>query len=555
MRNGLANAWSILLMAACCGLSLALSAQDHAPMAKISTANFRIAGVIVSKIDGHPLDRARVLLRDTKARQPMQSAVTAAGGKFAFENLGAGKFSLEGVKTGFIGAAYDQHDQYSTAIVTGAGVDTENLILKLSPAAIIGGRVIDEASEPVRQAMITLYRNDHLQGADQIRTVQSEQADDLGAYEFTSLSPGTYFLSVHGQPWYAVHPPSSSDHAGTEGNAETNISVQRSLDVTYPVTYYENATETDEATPIQIRGGEHLQFETQLTPVPSLRLVYHVPGDPNRGFALPQLEQPVFDGVTSLQTTAVFPSPGVVELTGIPAGRYNIHIPGPGTVTQLNGIELSKDGEELNASAAEALSTVRVSVTVPGEPSIPNNLAVGLVQARMAPRDVRPLNPKGEAEIDLVAPGEYEVQAFGGGKQYSIVGLSAEGVQAKGHTLTVPAGASAKVKLTLASGIDIQGVARKATKPFAEAMIVLVPKGPEENRDLFRRDQSDLDGTFSLHDVPPGSYTLVAIENGWDLDWSRPEVIAAYVKRGTSVMVSPSSKTVHVKEAVQVQPK
>ena len=33
-------------------------------------------------------------------------------------------------------------------------------------------------------------------------------------------------------------------------------------------------------------------------------------------------------------------------------------------------------------------------------------------------------------------------------------------------------------------------------------------------------------GTFSLQDVAPGSYTLVAIENGWDLDWSQPGVIA-----------------------------
>jgi hypothetical protein len=38
-------------------------------------------------------------------------------------------------------------------------------------------------------------------------------------------------------------------------------------------------------------------------------------------------------------------------------------------------------------------------------------------------------------------------------------------------------------------------------------------------RDLFRRDQSDLDGTFSLHGVIPGTYTVVAIDNGWDLDW------------------------------------
>lgn len=69
-------------------------------------------------------------------------------------------------------------------------------------------------------------------------------------------------------------------------------------------------------------------------------------------------------------------------------------------------------------------------------------------------------------------------------------------------------------------------------KPFAGAMVVLVPKNVEGNRDLFRRDQSDLDGTFTLRNVTPGAYTLVAIENGWDLDWSQQDVIAVYAKHG-----------------------
>src|SRR5262249_30467887 len=156
----------------------------------------------------------------------------------------------------------------------------------------------------------------------------------------------------------------------------------------------------------------------------------------------------------------------------------------------------------------------KMSVTVPDEPLPPRTLAVGLVQARTPLRGFHPVDAKGEAEIEQVPAGTYEVQVLAGEKQYSVVGLSADGAQVKGHTLTVPAGASATVKLTLAVGVEIQGMAKKAGKPFAEAMIVLVPKDPGEHRDLFRRDQSDLDGTFSLRGVPPGSYALVAIEDG-----------------------------------------
>ena len=50
-------------------------------------------------------------------------------GKFEFNGLAAGKYSLVGAKRGFVTSAYDQHDQFSTAIVTGAGLETEALIL------------------------------------------------------------------------------------------------------------------------------------------------------------------------------------------------------------------------------------------------------------------------------------------------------------------------------------------------------------------------------------------------------------------------------------------
>ena len=87
-------------------------------------------------------------------------------------------------------------------------------------------------------------------------------------------------------------------------------------------------------------------------------------------------------------------------------------------------------------------------------------------------------------------------------------------------------------------------------------MIVLVPKDPEANHDRFRRDQSDLDGSFSLANVIPGSYTIVAIENGWDLDWSEPAVLAHYLVHGQTLEVGDRSPTpMHLADAVVVQAK
>jgi hypothetical protein len=51
-------------------------------------------------------------------------------------------------------------------------------------------------------------------------------------------------------------------------------------------------------------------------------------------------------------------------------------------------------------------------------------------------------------------------------------------------------------------------------------MIVLVPEDVEINMPKFRRDQSDSDGTFTLQDVLPGRYSMIAIEDGWDMEWA-----------------------------------
>lgn len=554
MQKPSASTASILAVAAFWLVTLAAAAQTKDSTVPAQVADYRVSGTVVSKIDGHPLDRVRVLLGDSKTRKDPRSVVTAEDGKFVFENVSAGKYTLQGLKTGFVPGAYDQHDQYSTAIVTGAGLDSENLILKLSPRAIISGRVLDESGEPARHAILTLYRNDHLQGVDEVLGAGNAQTDDLGAYEFPSLLPGTYFLAVHTQPWYAIHPASSPENS--DGGAEASANVDRTLDVAYPLTYYENTTEADGATPIRINGGEHLQVEMHLNPVPALRLIFHIPMGPDHRILFPQVQQPGFDGFINVQGTPRFVSPGVVELGGIPAGRYNVRIQGQNNVTQLNGMEISKDGEEIDTSSAERLGSVKVSVAVPAEPTIPKGLSVALLQGRTFTDGFHTVSAKGETEFAQVPAGNYALRVFGGGKQYTIVSISADGVEIKGHSITVPAAASATVSVTVAAGVEVQGVVKKAGKPFAAAMVVLVPRDVAGNRDLFRRDQSDLDGTFSLRAVIAGSYTLVAIEDGWDLDWSRPEIIAAYVKRGHPIAVrTETSKAVEVKEAIEVQQK
>jgi hypothetical protein len=524
----------------------------------IGEGGYRIAGTVVSKTDRRALARARVTIREEKDRQKFQTTIASEDGKYEFDRLPAGKYSLSGAKRGFISASYDQHDQYSTAIVTGAGLDTENLALRLAPDALIAGKVLDEAGDPVRHAMVMLYYDDHSSGVDQIRQANSAQTNDLGEYEMTPLRPGTYFLSVTGKPWYAVHPHSdpAPEEAGSQG--EATPSVDRSLDVAYPVTYYPDVTDVESALPIPIQGGERVQADLHLTPVPSLRLLLRVPDAGNNGFFVPQFVQPAFNAFTHFQTDMTRGvSPGLVEVTGIPAGRYDVNLFGPaGQRLQMNGVDITKDGEQIDLSKSDALSSVRVLAQVRGEPTLPPRLSVGLRSGSRVFTFSQSFDSKGTAELSQVPVGRYEVVVWGE-KPYSIAHISAEGAEVSGHSLIVVAGSSPAVSLTLVAGsAEVQGIAKKAGKAFAGAMVVLVPKDAVVDRDLFRRDQSDLDGTFVLHTVVPGSYTLLAIEDGWDLDWSQPGVIGAYLKRGQKVEVgNQGMRPIDLAEAIEVQSK
>ena len=124
-----------------------------------------------------------------------------------------------------------------------------------------------------------------------------------------------------------------------------------------------------------------------------------------------------------------------------------------------------------------------------------------------------------------------------------------------GHLLNVSSGANLSAAVSLFSrSLNVQGIAKKDGRAIAGAMVLLVPKDPATHPDLFRRDQSDLDGTFQINEVVPGSYNILAIDDGWDLDWLQPAVLAPYMKNAEEIEVG-GKRPLVLSQPVEVQAK
>ena len=531
----------------------ALAQIEPAQRTQIPYGPYRISGTVVSAKGGNPLARARVTIGDAKHRESVESLITGEDGRFEF-HVPAGKYSLDGAKRGYIEASYNQHDQFSTAIVTGADLDTEHLALRLAPNAVLTGKVLDEFGEPVRNAQVTVYRENHSQGVSRIFRDRTASTDDQGRYEVTPLDEGTYFVCAKASPWYAIHPS-----ANPEGATNSPAQVDSSLDVVYPITYYGDATEAEDAAPIPVRGGDRLVADIHLNPMPSLHLIVHTPEDGSHGINLPVLQKPAFDGFEQVETSNIqMISPGVFEVTGVAAGRYSVRMPDAnGQMKEPTEINLSGGGE-LDVSTGSSISSIKATVQIEGAASISEQLQIALRNSK-GRVNVAAVDTKGEVNLADIVPGKYDIVVFSPSltQGYSVVRITSEAGTISGHSLTVPPGAQLTVSLTLAgSAVTVEGFAKRAGKATSGAMIVLVPKDPEANHDRFRRDQSDQDGSFSLPGVIPGSYTIIAVEDGWDLDWSQPAVLAQYLKQGQPVEVGDRSPTtVHLQAAVKVQPK
>jgi hypothetical protein len=135
----------------------------------------------------------------------------------------------------------------------------------------------------------------------------------------------------------------------------------------------------------------------------------------------------------------------------------------------------------------------------------------------------------------------YEL-VFNGPEDLYVSSLAATNAKVTGRVVELSAGGPVQLKVSLARGrSSITGRVMKNGAATAGAMVLLLPEGFAAPG-LIRRDQSDGDGSFSLTDITPGRYLLVAVEANDGLEYAKPEVMQAYLSGAKKVVAEPGRK-------------
>ena len=499
---------------------------------------FRISGKTVNAVTGQVLAGAEVSI--SKAEQldsVLQKILTTDDGGFSFAGLEPGKYLLVGQKNGFSQQSYEQHGIFSSAVVVGPGLASEKLVFRLRPDGRIVGRVVDENQEPVANALVYLFRSDPSGGFKQVFQRAQASSDDRGYYRLPHIESGRYYVLVSAQPWFGPF-------AQVYANGNQSAADKAAFDVVFPVTFYPGVTDAGSASPLVLDEGQEFTADFTLNAIPALRLrLNHFNNSPEQPRNA-RLGARVFGTEISLlgqrETQA---DENSHEIAGLAPGKYVLNIESYGAVSEKHSTVVNVTADmEFDVDAASPAPSIRGLVQKDGGLNLTPQAFVLLWNLRRNEALEAPIDNKGQFEFtpDLLAPGDYSV-FVASGLNSTIGSLSATGAQVEGQTIRVTSSDPIQLRIELSKRLStINGIARRNHEPFAGVMIVLVPQSPEKNLPLFRRDQSDSDGTFTLHDVLPGRYKILAIEDGWDVEWANMSLFKARLDRAPSIEVAPN---------------
>ena len=477
------------------------------PAAQSSTA--RIRGRILAADTGRPVGRAQVTLSGSPA-EPRRT-LTDADGRYEFNGLPAGSFSVSASKTGYGNLQYGQRRPFEpgTPVAVAGGRTVDRIDISLPRGAVIAVRVTDDLGDPMAGVEVRAQRFQYRPDGQQTLTAiygtipGPNVTDDRGELRVFGLMPGEYLVSAVTR--------SAGAAASSEGFAPT---------------FYPGVISPGQAAPVSVQIGEETAVQFSMATSRLARV---------SGVVVDSQGQPANSGRVTLGSTA---NPGAILAANAAAdGTFAIEAVPPGEYGVLTTSNTVEEALATLTVAGVDISDLRI-VLSPGTTVSGRLLFEGGSPPAGAMSPFRVVLEAANAPLPLAgvmsrsrtaAPDAEGRFGFTGISGRILVGATApEGWMMKsvvvngddvtgapldlGDRVTLP-----NVVITLTNRLTrVSGqVSDARAQPVRDYVAVIVPAETYEVGVMARRVRAIRPGpeaTFTTQGVMPGRYLAVAVE-------------------------------------------
>lgn len=551
----MAAAYRAILMAlALAGPLAAQSTTEDLPSAIIE-------GSVINIQNSRTIPRATVTLLRVKG-VGSKSQRCDSSGHFIFQNVEPGSYRLTAQRQGFFSDATKR--EYQPMIEVVAGEHVKNMPVRLMPAAVLSGEVLDEYNDPVPDVEIRLLSIQMKLGQMNLKVAGKTITDDRGQYRVPGLHPGKYYVVAEYKPNHAAMEALSSMIAeklmerrpasSAPQNEPLHVDAQQESGdpaYTYAPLFYPATNDFQQAQSLKLNPGDELaaNFLMVSSPVVSIRgkVINGLTGRPPAGASVAAFWTTYMQGEG--MPAQVSGEDGTFEIRGLAPGIYTLRTGFTQDKQDFEGeqtVEVGNEGAQNVQIPALPDFSAAGHVTIAGPPDhSPRRVLIEFAGEGMTPRVRASANfPEFKFEAQLRPERHYYARALNLPEDYYLKSVAIGGHEMPPDDVLV-SGVRGDMELTFsAAGAQIEGGLYDSKGDPTRGSILLAPDVPQPGPpDLYRRTSAGSDGKFNFRGVPPGSYRLLAMESlGLDDQVTDPDFVRKIAGRGDLISVVESGK-------------